>query len=175
MEQKLDPTVIQRLEHFPLIWHDLVLKWKVFLGYAIALESGFDCMERSMKIEHFAYQIEDPAAVADWYCQHLGFTVKRGADAPVPVRFLADETEDVMIEIYNNPAVKTPDYLSLHPLILHLAFICDDVEATTKRLVEAGATIVSGPELSPAGDHLAMLRDPWNFAIQLCDRKDPML
>ena len=30
-----------------------------------------------MKIEHAAYQIEDPVATAAWYVKHLGMTVKR--------------------------------------------------------------------------------------------------
>ena len=97
-----------------------------------------------MKIEHFAYEVEKPAAVADWYGEHLGFIVKRSADSPVPVRFLADESGDVMIEIYNNPKGVTPDYASMNPLILHLAFVCDAVEETAERLVAAGAVMFSG-------------------------------
>ncbi len=45
-----------------------------------------------MKIEHAAYQVGDPVAMAEWYCAHLGFVVKRSADTPVPVRFLADQS-----------------------------------------------------------------------------------
>lgn len=127
-----------------------------------------------MKIEHFAYQVEEPAVVAEWYVEHLGFSVKRASDAPVPVRFLADETGDVMIEIYNNPKVTTPDYVSMDPLILHLAFVCDTVDSTTERLVAAGATLVQ-KEATPVGDTLAMLRDPWGLSIQLCQRADPMV
>ena len=29
-----------------------------------------------MKIEHFAYNVSDPIAIAAWYCEHLGFSVK---------------------------------------------------------------------------------------------------
>jgi glyoxylase I family protein len=128
-----------------------------------------------MKIEHFAYQVEEAAAVADWYGEHLGFTVKRASDSPVPVRFLADESGQVMIEIYNNPAVKTPDYASMDPLVLHLAFVCDDILETIARLTKAGALLLSGPDHLPTGDTLAMLRDPWGLAIQLCRRADPMI
>ena len=45
-----------------------------------------------MKIEHMAFQVDDPGAMGDWYCEHLGFSVKRTADEPVPVRFLADDS-----------------------------------------------------------------------------------
>ncbi len=128
-----------------------------------------------MRIEHCAYQVPDPAAAGDWYCKNLGFTVKRGADAPVPVRFLADESGTVMLEIYNNPAASIPDYASMDPLLLHIAFVCDDVPATAVRLAEAGATLVSGPKILQNGDHLAMLRDPWGIAIQLVKRSEPMV
>ena len=128
-----------------------------------------------MRIEHFAYQVESPAQTAEWYCQHLGFSVKRAADDPVPVRFLADTSGAVMIEIYNNPAVTTPSYAGMDPLLLHLAFTCEDVPGTAERLRQAGATLVSAPEHTPSGDELAMLRDPWGLAIQLVHRAEPMV
>lgn len=127
-----------------------------------------------MKIEHFAWQVSAPLAMADWYCENLGFTVKRGSNEPVPVRFLADETGTVMIEIYDNAKVTTPDYAGMDPLLLHLAFVCTDVPGTVERLTAAGATVVSGPEFIN-GDELAMLRDPWGLAIQLCKRAEPMI
>ncbi|MDH3346264.1 MAG: VOC family protein [Kiritimatiellaceae bacterium] len=127
-----------------------------------------------MKIEHVAYRVEDAAAVGEWYCKHLGFQVKRGSDDPFFVRFLADESGDVMIEVYSNPAVDTPDYASMDPLILHLAFVCDEVDETIERLIAAGAVLLSR-DTTPAGDNLAMLRDPWGLSIQLCQRADPMV
>lgn len=128
-----------------------------------------------MKIEHFAYQVKDAVSMTDWYGENLGFTVKRASDHPFPVRFLADASGDVMIEIYSNPAVAIPDYASMDPLVLHMAFVCDDVQGTVERLVSAGAALLSGPEELKGGDTLAMLRDPWGLAIQLCCRSNPML
>lgn len=128
-----------------------------------------------MRIEHFAYQVQAPAETAAWYCEHLGFTVARQSDAPVPVRFLADASGSVMIEIYNNPAVAVPDYRQMDPLLLHLAFVCPDVQVATQRLIAAGADLVSGPDVLPNGDALAMLRDPWGGCIQLVRRAEPMV
>ena len=128
-----------------------------------------------MKIEHFAVQVEHPAEAAQWYCEQFGFTVKRASDHPVPVRFLADASGAVMLEIYHNPAVSTPDYAAMDPLLLHLAFVCPDVPNTVGRLQNAGATLVSGPEVLGNGDALAMLRDPWGLAIQLAQRAEPMI
>jgi uncharacterized glyoxalase superfamily protein PhnB len=128
-----------------------------------------------VKIEHVAWQVADPAAVADWYCEHLGFTVKRSADAPVPVRFIADQTGGVMLEIYNNPAADVPEYAEQHPLVLHLAMVSDDPAADADRLLAAGATFVEEVGPTEDGDHLFMLRDPWGLALQLAKRGHPMV
>jgi glyoxylase I family protein len=128
-----------------------------------------------MRIEHAGLQVSDPAAMGDWYVKHLGFTIKRGADAPVPVRFIADQTGKVMLEIYNNPKVSPPDYSKMDPLLLHFAFVCDDIEGTIKRLTDAGAKQFAPIETTPRGDRLVFLRDPWGVAIQLCKRATAMV
>jgi glyoxylase I family protein len=128
-----------------------------------------------MKIEHAGIQVQNPAAMADWYIAHLGFKCLRTADAPVPVRFIADDSGKVMLEAYNNPEVPVPDYAAMNPLHLHVAFVCDDPGGTAQRLIRAGAMLVSGPEIKPNGDELVMLRDPWGLPIQLCRRAAPMV
>ena len=89
-----------------------------------------------MKIEHLALQVTDPVAMADWYCKNLGFTVKRSADAPVPVRFIADNSGNTILEIYNNPKAPMPDYSSMDPLLLHIAFACASVAKTIEHAIE---------------------------------------
>lgn len=128
-----------------------------------------------MRIEHVGLQVADPAAVADWYVENFGFTIKRAADSPVPVRFLADGSGNVMLEIYHNSKIPVPDYSCMDHRRFHVAFVCDDVEAVKKRLVDAGATVVVDMETNDNGDKLAMLRDPWGMAIQLADRGTPMI
>lgn len=127
-----------------------------------------------MKIEHFALNVKDPVTVADWYCKHLGMEVKKGMTEAPYTHFLADSTGQVMVEIYNNPADQVPDYSSMHPLLLHLAFVSEAPDSDRDRLLAAGATLVEEIHL-PDGSHLIMLRDPWGFAIQLCKRGVPML
>ena len=128
-----------------------------------------------MRIEHAGIQVKDPGAMADWYITHLGFQCRRSADAPVPVRFIADESGSVMLEVYHNPDVDVPDYRAMDPLLLHVAFQCEDVAGTAERLQRAGAVLVSGPDIKTNGDELAMLRDPWGLPIQLCRRGSPMV
>ena len=128
-----------------------------------------------MKIEHVAFNVEDPLAMARWYVEHLGFTVKRRAVEPPYAHFLADDSGTVMIEIYSNPDAPTPDYRTINPLVLHLALVACDIEADARRLTDAGATLVGEIQTAPNDDQLAMLRDPWGFAIQLVQRSSPMV
>lgn len=130
---------------------------------------------RRVKIEHAACQVADPVAVAEWYVTHLGLTVKRAQSAPPFGCFLADDGDAVMLEFYAFPSLPVPDYRAMDPRLLHLAFSADDVAATRDRLIAAGATAESDVETTPAGDTLAMLRDPWGLAVQLVRRRDRMI
>jgi catechol 2,3-dioxygenase-like lactoylglutathione lyase family enzyme len=127
-----------------------------------------------LKIEHVAIQVPDPAAMAGWYVEHLGFSVRRRMTEPPHTHFLADSSGQVMIEIYRNPAAPVPDYRGQSPLVYHLALESPDVEADRKRLMAAGATAVSDVDRLAGGDVLAMLRDPWGIPLQLAKRGQPM-
>jgi len=127
-----------------------------------------------MKLEHVAFNVQDPPAVAAWYARHLGLAVVRREGAPYFTHFLADDSGLMLVEIYCNPPDMVPNYAEMHPLVLHLAFVSADPEADKNRLLVAGATLVS--EGHPdANTHLVMLRDPWGLAIQLCKRGEAML
>ncbi len=128
-----------------------------------------------MKIEHAAFQVEDPVAVSHWYVEHLGLTVKRSQPERPWGHFLADDGDAVMLEFYNNPRASVPDYRAFDPLMLHVAFLTADVPGTRARLMAAGATPEGLAQVTPAGDEMAMLRDPWGLAVQLIQRKSPML
>ncbi|MCR9293235.1 MAG: VOC family protein [bacterium] len=131
-------------------------------------------MPIEMQMEHFAINADDPAAMAKWYCEHLGMRVVREGPEPVCMRFLADASGRTVMEIYCNPPDQVPDYAAMNPLLLHLAFVTSDVEATVARLVQAGARPEGEISVTPDGDRIAMLRDPWGFCIQFCKRAKPM-
>ena len=126
-----------------------------------------------MKIENVAYTVHDPVATAAWYVEHLGLRIVRQTGAPTYTHFLADAAGSI-IEIYNNPKVVVPDYSAMDPLLLHVAFAVDDVHSARQRLLDAGCTAEDEVVLAPNGDELAMLRDPWGFAVQLVNRGEPM-
>jgi len=123
-----------------------------------------------MKLEHTAYPVTDPAAVAAWYVTHCGMRIIRETGPPTWTHFLSDSAGGV-IEIYNNPRVTPPTYATMDPLLLHIAFATDNVPAERARLIAAGCTEAEPIVVTPAGDTLVMLRDPWGFALQLCHRK----
>ena len=127
-----------------------------------------------MKIEHFAFNVADPIAVAEWYVTHMGMTIARKMEGGPNTHFLADDSGQVMIEIYNNPPDQVPDYANMNPLILHLAFVCENPEEKRAELEKVGATFAEEVRIKD-GSHLVMMRDPWGLAIQLCKRGMPML
>ena len=127
-----------------------------------------------MKIEHFAFNVAEPAAVAEWYVRYLGLTVARRLNNKQQTHFLADESGFILIEIYNNPPNQIPPYAAMNPLLLHLAFVSENPDSDRVALVEAGASFVEEEHFAD-GTHLVMLRDPWGLALQLCKRGVPML
>ena len=79
-----------------------------------------------------------------------------------------------MLEFYRNPRVAVPDYSSMDPMLIHVAFVSADPAADRDRLIAAGATVADDLVRTPAGDELVMLRDPWGVALQLAKRAQPM-
>jgi glyoxylase I family protein len=128
-----------------------------------------------VNIEHVAFNVAKPIAVARWYIDHLQMQVMRTSGPPTDTHFLADAGGRSMIEIYHNPKAAVPDYRAMNPLVLHLAFAVADVRATRARLLQAGATTEGEMTIADNGDELAMLRDPWGFPVQLVKRRAPML
>jgi len=127
-----------------------------------------------MKLEHFAINVEDPLAMANWYVENFGLSIiKQNRESPF-MSFLADDSGRIMIEIYNNPANQVPDYRNMDPLIVHIAFVSEAPNADKRRLENAGASTLSNEQFED-GTHLVMMRDPWGFSIQLCKRGVPML
>jgi glyoxylase I family protein len=128
-----------------------------------------------VRLEHVALNVADPVKMANWYVDNLGMRIMREGPAPVNARFLADRGGNMMLEIYHNPPDAVPDYAAMDPLLLHVAFLVDDVGAIRRRLLAAGATATGEVTTTAAGDQLTMLRDPWGLAIQFVHRADPML
>ncbi len=121
-----------------------------------------------MKLEHVAIDVADPEAFKAWWCKNLGFRVSTNPG------FIMDDTGTMGLEVYRTgetPAA--PDYASMNAMTFHVAFVSDDVKADVDRLVAAGAKLEQLKLDSPAF-HMAILRDPWGVAVQLCRRQNPI-
>lgn len=128
-----------------------------------------------MRIEHFALNVPDPVAMADWWIRHLGMRVARKVDGPPHTRFLADETGQGVLEIYHQTSAAIPDYASLEPLTVHVAFVVADLVSERRRLLAAGAICAKEIVRTPEGDEMTFLRDPWGIVIQLVKRAKPLV
>ena len=128
-----------------------------------------------IRLEHVAINVEDPVSMAKWYGKNLGMKLVRKGPPPVNMHFISDAGGNMMLEIYNNPPDAVPDYTSMDPLLLHIAFMVDDVKGIREKLIAAGATAAGEITITSSGDELAMLRDPWGVAIQFVKRAKPML
>ncbi len=122
-----------------------------------------------MKIEHLAFNVADPLAMAAWYGEQLGLTVALHLPGPTETHFLADSSGQTVLEIYHNPPDEVPDYAAMDPLLFHVAFVSESPADDSARLIAAGASPVDEIQ-RPDGTHIIMLRDPWGLALQLCKR-----
>ena len=125
-----------------------------------------------MNFEHFALNVPDAVKHGEWLVEHLGFTIVRSMPDSPYMRFLADGSGRVVVELYTNPAAGCLDFSNRGPLEFHFALVSQDAIADQARLEAAGATLVEAQVLAD-GSRLTMLRDPWGVALQLCQRARP--
>lgn len=128
-----------------------------------------------MRVEHVAFNVEDPLEMARWYVEHLGFVVKRRVMEAPWAHFIVDSSGSTMIEIYGNPKVPVSDFRNMHPGTLHLAFVSENIQADIDRLTAAGAKLEGDITDLPGGDIMAFIRDPWGITLQLVKRREPMI
>jgi catechol 2,3-dioxygenase-like lactoylglutathione lyase family enzyme len=119
-----------------------------------------------VKLEHFAIDVSDPERFIEWWCANLG--MRRSAPGSA---FIMDDSGTIGLEIYRTGETPSaPDYAAMNSMTLHVAFASDDVAADAKRLEAAGAKLEQITLDNPAF-HMAILRDPWGVAVQLCRRE----
>ena len=100
-----------------------------------------------MKLEHIAINVPDPNGMAKWYAENLEMQIVRSAGEPRYEHFIADKNRQSVMEIYHNSAAPIPDYSQDHPLMLHFAFLVDNIDRTP----DPGSTTAgSVPRPAPA-------------------------
>jgi glyoxylase I family protein len=131
--------------------------------------------ERAVKLEHVAINVPNPQVLVKFLADHLGMRVVLSNTTTPYMHFVADEAGS-MLEIYSNPAAPMPDYTTVDPINLHLAFSSSDLEADRQRLLAAGAEPVGEIANSPIGGaRLAFFRGPDGVPFQLIQRDKPLI
>jgi catechol 2,3-dioxygenase-like lactoylglutathione lyase family enzyme len=125
--------------------------------------------------EHIALNVPDPLAAVNWYADNLGMRVMRKGGAPTYTTFIADSGGNIMLEFFHNADYPLLESTKINHMSLHLAFMVDNVAAFKMKMLEAAATMVEDITMTPAGDQVLMLRDPWGLPIQFVRRVEPML
>ncbi len=128
-----------------------------------------------MLIEHVAFNVSDPVAMAQWLVKHLNMRIVRQMTQAPFTHFVADSAGRGVLELYCHSKAAVPDYASLDPLSLHVAFTVTDVAGERERLLAAGATPAGDVITTDTGDVMTFVRSPWGVTIQLVQRVKPLL
>ena len=138
--------------------------------------SGDTIMQKiTFRPEHIAFNVENPVAVAQWFVDNMGFKIMYKGDPPGNTRFVSDEKNNMMMELYNNQKFPKLNLPNVSYMSIHFAFMADSIEQVKEKLLAAGATIAEDITLTPSGDKVLMLRTPWGMPIQFVERAKPML
>lgn len=119
-------------------------------------------------IEHSAIASPDPAALANWYVDTLGFVINyRGTAA-----FFVKAPDGSMIEIIPSEGERGAGTLKT-PGLRHLALTVTDFDSTYAGLQAKGVHFVSEP-LNNKGNKLVFFTDPEGNYLHLLERETPL-
>lgn len=119
-------------------------------------------------IEHSAIASPDPAALAQWYVDTLGFVINyRGSTA-----FFVKAPNGTMIEIIPAEGGRGPNTLK-SPGLRHLALTVADFESAYATLKRKNVTFLSEPQESK-GNKVVFFTDPEGNILHLLQRATPL-
>jgi glyoxylase I family protein len=119
-------------------------------------------------VDHVAIAARDPAALADWYCQVLGFRAVSDNGRERPTRVLAGR-DGGMIEMMSDDETPRPERELFDPGISHLAIRVSNLDAALTSLREHGVEVAE-PVAAAGGGSVANFRDPEGNVVQVVER-----
>jgi catechol 2,3-dioxygenase-like lactoylglutathione lyase family enzyme len=119
-------------------------------------------------IEHAAIASPDPAQLAGWYVDTLGFTINYQSARTTFVK----APDGSMIEIITAEGERAPQ-TAKHPGLRHLALAVDDFEATYQALKDKGVGLHGEPQDSK-GVKTVFFSDPEGNLLHLIQRQTPL-
>ena len=119
-------------------------------------------------IEHVAVVADDPRALAEWYCETLGFEMVVSREES-QTYFIGLSGGGVLEILPSNQSGRT-DHDARDAGIRHIALTVDNFDAVHQRLPERGV-VFAGPKLElPDGTQMDFFPDPEGNFLQLIRR-----
>jgi glyoxylase I family protein len=119
-------------------------------------------------LEHTAIASPDPRKLAQWYVDHLEFTINFEYDGNYFVRAANGAMLEIIRSEGERAAVKMKD-----PGIRHLAILVDDFDAAHEQLRLAGVKFLSEPT-NNQGNRLVFFADGDGNFVHLVHRQKPL-
>ena len=119
-------------------------------------------------IEHTAIATPDPAALAQWYVDTLGFVINYRGSTAVFVK----APNGSMIEFIPAEGDRGPNTLK-SPGLRHLALLVDDFETQYAMLQRKGVHFIGEPSESK-GNKVVFFTDPEGNILHLLQRATPL-
>ena len=122
-------------------------------------------------IEHVGIFGKDTKALAEWYCENLGFEIvfENGNG----VYFIAAPDKS-MIEICvadTEPKSTT----TTESGIRHIALATDNIEGMSEKMIAAGVEVVTPLKVAPSGTATFFFRDPEGNILHFIQRPSPLV
>jgi glyoxylase I family protein len=121
-------------------------------------------------LEHLAIASPDPEKLAQWYVEHLGFTINYCS--PTSKTTFVKAPNGSMFEIILSQGER-PAQTMKTPGLRHLAIAVDDFDSAYAALRNKGVQFVTEPETSK-GNRVVFFTDPEGNLLHLIQRASPL-
>jgi len=125
-------------------------------------------------IEHIGIAARDTTALAEWYCETLGFRIVSQSDDTPPSYFVA-APNDAMLEIISASQAPRADHEPRDAGIRHICIGVDDFDAALAELEKKGVTFTGGVIDLPSGGKVVFFTDPEGNLLHLISRPEPLV
>ena len=119
-------------------------------------------------LEHTAIASPDPKKLAQWYVDHLEFTINFEYDG----NYFVKAANGTMLEIIVSEGDRAPQEMK-DPGISHLAILVDDFDADHEHLRQSGVEFLSQPT-NVKGNRLVFFADGDGNLVHLVHREKPL-
>lgn len=119
-------------------------------------------------VDHVAIAAADPAGLAGWYCETLGFRALSDNGKDRPTRLLAGPGGG-MIQMMPDDEAPPPGRELFDRGLSHLAIRVSDLDAALTALRQRGVEVAE-PAAAAGGGRVASFRDPEGNIVQVVER-----